>query len=82
MKLDDIQQVKDVALERITAESKRREARKAMKVARIEIMVELNRWDKLLMKYEALMKKEGSLSHATRTLVESLARSPSAATCP
>ena len=26
------------------------------------------------MKYEAKMKKEGSLSHATRTLVESTAR--------
>ena len=45
-----------------------------MKVARIQMTSELNRWDKMLIKYEVSMKKDSVLSHATRTLVESSAR--------
>ena len=43
MKLGEIKQAKDVVLQSVTAEDKRKEARKAMKVARIQMTAELNR---------------------------------------
>ena len=41
MKLGEIKQAKDVVLQSVTAENKMKEARKVMKVARIQITAEV-----------------------------------------
>ena len=41
MKLREIKQAKDVALQSVTVENKRKEVRKEMKVVRIQIMAEV-----------------------------------------
>ena len=46
----DIRQAKDVVLQSTTAENKRKVERKAMKVARIQIMAQVKSWDKLQVK--------------------------------
>ena len=74
MKLGDVKVERDPTLGNLAYETKRLEARKAIKVARKQLTAEFKGWDKMLSKYESKVGKGEFLTHAGRTLIESSSR--------
>ena len=74
MKLGEISEARDPTLQDPNYEAKRAEARKVMKIARMQMSCEGIGWDKTLSKYEAKLVKGDTLTQAARTLVESASK--------
>ena len=71
MKLGDVKVAVDPRLVNPVFETKRLEARKAIRMARQQLTAEIKGWDKMLAKYESRAGKGEPLTQAGRTLIVS-----------
>ena len=74
MKLGEVSGARDPTLQDPSYEAKRAEARKVMKIARMQMSCKVRGWDKTLSKYEAKLVKGDTLTQTARSLVESASK--------